>query len=99
MKKYKTRLTKMLVDLCCDVCGQSCKNEHIVRDEECSPVIVPDADCEYATLSANWGYYSRKDGESYHLDLCEDCFDDVVRHIHALQTQKRESKNNEQRDT
>lgn len=88
MKKYKTRQAKVLVDVCCDVCGNSCKHKHIIPDDECSPGIVQDQDCEYATLSASWGYYSRKDGVSYSAILCETCFDDVVKHINNLRTQR-----------
>lgn len=93
MKKYKTRQAKVLVDVCCDICGNSCKHKHIIPDDECSPGIVQDQDCEYATLSATWGYFSRKDGESYHLDLCEDCFDELVENINSLQRHKRKSEN------
>jgi hypothetical protein len=70
MKKYKTRQAKALVDICCDVCDKSCK--------------TPLDDYEVATLSAQWGYHSRKDGESYHVDLCEDCFDEVVTYVNKM---------------
>ena len=30
------------------------------------------ADCE-------WGYFSEKDGERHHFDLCEECYDGVTR--------------------
>ena len=81
MNKYQTRQTRVLTDICCDACGASCK--------------TPLDDYEVATISAQWGYHSRKDGESYHLDLCENCFDDVVKHVQNLKQQK--SENNEQR--
>ena len=29
---------------------------------------------EFATLSADWGYFSQSDGERYKLQLCEKCF-------------------------
>lgn len=92
MKKYKTRQAKVLVDICCDVCGKSCKNDY---DKELDRELSQNVDFEYATLRATWGYFSRKDGESYHLDICENCFDDVVKHIDAQKTQKRENENNE----
>lgn len=83
MKKYQTRKTKMLTDVCCDVCGASCK--------------TPLDDYEVATLSAQWGYHSRKDGESYHLDLCETCFDDVVKYLQTrTSAHKREPIDHEQ---
>ena len=33
---------------------------------------------EFATLSANWGYFSQSDGERYKLQLCEKCFFNVL---------------------
>lgn len=74
MRKYKTRKRQTLTDICCDVCSASCK--------------TPLDDYEVATLSAQWGYHSRQDGESYHLDLCEDCFEDVLAHIGQRRLQK-----------
>jgi len=69
MKKYQEQLRLALVDLFCDVCGKSCK--------------TPIDDYEYAALKAQWGYSSRKDGETCEMELCEDCFDDVVKYLHA----------------
>lgn len=96
MKKYKTRQARVLVDILCDVCEKSCKNDRHYGDD--AP-LHEDGDFEYATLSATWGYFSRKDGESYSTILCENCFDDVVKHIDALKTQKRETENNAREDT
>ena len=95
MKKYKTRQAKVLVDICCDVCGNSCKNELGTARDHIGDMCNQAADFEFATISANWGYCSRKDGESYHLDLCENCFDAVVKYVDTIKTQKRESENNE----
>ena len=33
---------------------------------------------EFATFSANWGYFSQSDGERYKLQLCEKCFFSVL---------------------
>lgn len=92
MKKYKTRARSVLVDILCDVCGKSCRNDKYAADDD---ELDEAADFEYATLSAIWGYFSRKDGESYSAILCEDCFDDVVKHINERTMQKRESENND----
>lgn len=70
MKKYETLPRQTLVDILCDVCGASCKTQI--------------NDFEYATLSASWGYCSRKDGESYSATLCENCFDNVAAHIATM---------------
>lgn len=91
MKKYKTRQARVLVDILCDVCEKSCKNDRHSGDDT---LLHEDGDFEYGSVSATWGYFSRKDGESYSTVLCEDCFDNVVKHIEALKTQKRENENN-----
>lgn len=79
MKKYEVIPTRTLVDIMCDVCGGSCKTKL--------------DDFEYATLSATWGYCSRKDGESYSAFLCEDCFDNVATHIESLKQTRKETEN------
>jgi len=63
MKVYAERVVETVVDRVCDVCNVSVMNkigEH--KYEECGE------------LKANWGYGSKNDGKSYHLDLCESCF-------------------------
>ena len=84
MKKYKTRQARVLVDICCDVCGTSCRNDRL----KLPGPLHEEGDFEYGTVSATWGYFSRKDGESYSTLLCEKCFDDVVTHINELQRQR-----------
>lgn len=88
MKKYKTRQARVLVDILCDVCGKSCKNEFnaVLGDDD--EQLDEAGDFEYGTVSASWGYSSRKDGVSYSATLCETCFDDVVKHINNLRTQR-----------
>ena len=48
----------------CDVCGECCTDEKYGT--------------ESATLSAQWGYLSNKDGDTYNVDLCESCFDATI---------------------
>ena len=71
MKKLKKLPVDRIVDVVCDVCGQSCKN---------------DVSIEYAQLHVpgGWGYGSRKDGEWHDCDLCEDCYDKVRDFIENL---------------
>lgn len=67
MKIREKRLVETVVDRVCDVCQQSVLVEiNNDRFEEC------------AELKADWGYGSSQDGNSYHLDLCEDCFNSVL---------------------
>ena len=57
--------TEQVVDVICDVCGDSTTKTMAQ---------------EYGTLSAHWGYGSvRHDGERYEVHLCEDCFFETSR--------------------
>lgn len=49
-------------DILCDKCGKSCR-------DGC------DMNFEYALIEVNWGYGSRKDGESHVAQVCETCYD------------------------
>jgi hypothetical protein len=67
MKIREKRLVETVVDRVCDVCQKSLLIEiNNDRFEEC------------AELKAEWGYGSGQDGISYHLDLCENCFNSVI---------------------
>lgn len=63
MKYYQKQFVHTVVDRVCDVCGSSVMidiNGHKVE--------------EVGALIARWGCGSKEDGNSYHLDLCENCF-------------------------
>lgn len=79
MKKYAVVPTETIVDVVCDVCKKSCKTQL--------------GDYEHATLAAVWGYASRKDGESYRADLCEDCFDNIVAFIESAEQKTADNHN------
>ena len=34
---------------------------------------------EYLHVEKEWGYFSKKDGEKQEFDLCESCYDALVR--------------------
>lgn len=62
-------------DIKCDVCGKSCKKtENRFFD-------YSETEYEFATIDADWGYYSDSDGKSYNIDLCENCFYDTLAHL------------------
>lgn len=73
MRKYKQVMKDQLNDIVCDVCGKSCVKFN--DDPGCA---------EYATLEAFWGYWSKKDGEKFHNDFCEECFDKILNFIKTL---------------
>ena len=75
MRKYEKRFRDVLVDIVCDCCGRSCSK-------------ISSGSAEYAVLEADWGYWSRKDGESFRKDLCEDCFDRVAEFVHSISEDK-----------
>ena len=64
MKTYK-KVTKKVEDkVICDVCGKICTNDNYGS--------------EYATVEALWGYSSSRDGEKFDIQLCENCFGDML---------------------
>jgi hypothetical protein len=75
MKITEKRLVDTVVDCVCDVCNQSLMLE--INGENYD---------ECAELTASWGYGSKQDGKSYHLDLCESCF---MVALYALRDERR----------
>ena len=63
MKTFKKKTVKVLDKIYCDSCGENCSK---------------DIDHEYAELSATWGYWSKQDGTQYHIEMCENCFNEVL---------------------
>jgi hypothetical protein len=75
MKVYAEKLIKIEVDKICDVCEES--------------VIIYLNGVKHeksGELKATFGYDSQKDGNLYHLDLCENCFKTA---LHSLRDQRR----------
>lgn len=53
------------------------KSIEVITDVLCD-ICDQSTKLEFATLSANWGYYSQSDGERYKLQLCEKCFFNIL---------------------
>ncbi|MDY6468301.1 hypothetical protein SKM57_06840 [Acinetobacter faecalis] len=53
------------------------KSIEVITDVLCD-ICDQSTKLEFATLCANWGYYSKSDGERYKLQLCEKCFFNVL---------------------
>ena len=68
MRTWKTKTTKVVDDVSCDACGKSTTN-------------YSDVGPDYATLESCWGYGSSNDGSKYNIDLCEECFFEVLNFI------------------
>lgn len=73
MRKYKEVLRKEIADVVCDICKKSCI--------KCFDDV---GFAEYATIEARWGYCSKKDGEKFESEICEDCFDKLIDFIESL---------------
>jgi hypothetical protein len=73
MKTFKEVVGKKLNEIFCDVCGSNC---------------MKTCDNEFASLSAIWGYDSKKDLTQHDIDLCEDCFDKTVEFLKSIRTAK-----------
>jgi hypothetical protein len=75
MKIFEERIVETVVDRVCDVCKES-----VMTDVDEGRVE------EFGELKAKWGYGSKEDGNTYHLDLCASCFKVA---IFALKDHKR----------
>lgn len=61
---YKNDKTTKIV---CNKCGRELSGEpELLREGVCS-------------VRVEWGYFSRKDGETHQFHLCEDCYDALVK--------------------
>lgn len=69
MRQYHTELkeTKEMSRIICNKCGKEI------------PVVggVPAEDT--LEVEKRWGYFSRKDNQVDRFDLCEDCYDELVK--------------------
>ena len=69
MRKYKEKELREveLTNLVCNQCGKELLVEEGILKEGCFSI-------EYA-----FDYFSNKDGYIYSFDLCEDCFDKLIK--------------------
>ena len=66
MRQYKTEETRVMEKIICNKCGK----EILVKNG------IPEADA--LTVQKRWGYFSGKDNEVHHFDLCEACYDEWI---------------------
>lgn len=74
MKIFKSKKVKIVDEIICDVCGESCKDDNFGN--------------EHAVIIADWGYSSKKDGEKYSVDLCEKCFEKTLQFLDSIRQHK-----------
>jgi len=64
MRKYKS--SGELKNVICNCCGKKMIVEGgIIREGAIS-------------INHSWDFFSEKDGEIHHIDLCEECYDNIV---------------------
>ena len=68
MRQYHTELreTKELEKIICNKCG---KEIVVTRG-------IPQEDV--LDIEKRWGYFSEKDGQTDHFDICEDCYEEWI---------------------
>lgn len=83
MKEHSVQVTQVVSDITCDVCGQS-----VVNEAHKNNMANLDNFVEYTRLVAEFGYGSKRDGEKFQFDFCEDCFDALLGKINELKAVK-----------
>ncbi len=81
MKKTANQPIEVITDILCDACGAS-----VVPDFQKEHRDNLNEFIEYGILRASYGYGSNKDGDSFHFDLCERCFKELVNKVKGMQT-------------
>lgn len=80
MKTTVNQSVEVITDILCDACGASVvptfQKEHRDNLNDFS---------EYGKLHASYGYGSNQDGDSFHFDLCERCFKELVNKVKGMQ--------------
>ena len=67
MRQYQVKETKEVNKIICNKCGKEI------------PVINGRAEEGVFSVDYTWGYFSEKDGEKHSFDLCETCYDELLR--------------------
>lgn len=65
MRKYNRE--HQLLQVTCNKCGKTTETENFILKED------------YFTCEKSWGYFSNRDGEVDRWDLCENCYNEMVK--------------------
>lgn len=84
MKENSVQVIPVVSNIVCDICGQS-----VVHDGLKDNLTNLENFSEYARLTAEFGYGSKRDGEKFDLDFCEACFENLLIKINELKAQQR----------
>lgn len=67
MRQYKMQETETITKIICNKCGKEISWSGKVQTED------------VLSVDKRWGYFSQKDNEVHHFDLCEECYDEFVK--------------------
>ncbi|MBQ1193131.1 MAG: hypothetical protein IIX45_03320 [Lachnospiraceae bacterium] len=67
MRKYNNGKNRKLLNVKCNMCGKELQMKNDVLTE--GALIV----------DFTWNYFSNKDGEIHSFDMCEECYDDIIK--------------------
>ena len=67
MRQYQIKETKEIKKIICNQCGKEI------------PVVDGYPREGVFSVDQTWGYFSEKDGEHHSFDLCESCYDELLK--------------------
>ncbi len=67
MRQYQKKETKEIKKIICNRCGRE------IQAENGQPT------AGVFSVDYQWGYFSEKDGETHRFDLCESCYDELIK--------------------
>lgn len=67
MRKYSEEIKRDLLEITCNKCGKKMKLENGIAQEG------------VLSIAYGWGYFSEKDGQTHRFDLCENCYDELIK--------------------
>lgn len=66
MKRAENFNTSEVIPICCNSCGKNFKVENGILKEDAFEA------------TKEWGYFSERDMEVHHFNLCEECYDKLI---------------------
>lgn len=69
-----TKEEEVITNVICNCCGKSIRSACFC-EEDINPLIIRD---EYMTINKDWGYFSKWDGETHNVDLCQECCEKIA---------------------
>lgn len=69
MKKYNSVDTqeKIISKVICNKCGKTIANNLEVQKKD------------YLSIEKSWNYFSEKDAQIHYFDICEECYDHLIK--------------------